>query len=64
MEAQLLELKEENAALNNNAASTESSTNQMSPEQYLEVLGDEKDLSQMHHYCQLVTAKYTQMYSN
>lgn len=35
----------------------------MSPEQYLEVLSEEKDLNQMLHFCQLVNAKYMQMMS-
>jgi len=35
----------------------------MSPDQYLDVLGEEKDLTQMLHFCQLVNAKYFQMQS-
>lgn len=35
----------------------------MSPEQYLDVLSEEKDLNQMLHFCQLVNAKYMQMMS-
>ena len=61
VEEQLRELKEENTTMQNK--STENSTNTMSPEQYLEVLGEEKDLPQMLHYCQLVNAKYMQMLS-
>ena len=35
----------------------------MSPEQYLEQLAEEKDLTQLMQYCQLVNAKYMQMQS-
>ena len=58
LEQQLSELKQENQELQTN--STQSSS-QMSPEQYLDVLGSEKDLNQMLVFYQLVHAKYNQM---
>jgi len=35
----------------------------MSPEQYLDVLAEEKDLTGMLHFCHVVNAKYMQMAS-
>ena len=43
------------AAANSSAAQT--------PEQYLEMLSEEKDLNSLLHFCQLVNAKYMQMMS-
>ena len=40
-----------------------SSKSDLTTEQYLEKLGEEKDLVQMGHYCQLANAKYMQMMS-
>ena len=45
LEQQLAEVKKENVDLQNK--STEHSQSQMSPEQFLEVLGEEKDLAEM-----------------
>ena len=61
LEKELADHKEENASMNN--LSTKNSTDQMSPEAYLEVLSEEKDLNQMLHFCQLANAKYMQMMS-
>ena len=55
------EIKDENATLTK--ASTDRSNNENSPEQYLDMLADEKDLSGMAHFCQLVNAKYNQLWS-
>lgn len=56
LEAQLLDAKKENTDMQNK--STEHSQNQMSPEQYLEVLGEEKDLQEMQRFASMVWAKY------
>lgn len=61
MEAQLSEVKKENTDLQNK--STEHSQNQMSPEQFLEVLGEEKDLNEMQRFASMVWAKYQLMFS-
>lgn len=50
------EVKDENASLAK--ASTEASNAEVSPESYLDVLAEEKDLSGLAHFCQLVNAKY------
>ena len=56
LEKELADLKEETASINN--LSTKNSSDQMSPEQYLEVLSEEKDLNQMLHFCHQVISKY------
>lgn len=61
LELQLSEAKKDNNDLQNK--STEHSSNQMSPEQYLEVLGEEKDLSEMQRFASMVWAKYQLMFS-
>ena len=61
LEAQLNDLKEENSTLQTN--STHNSSNSMSPDQYLDVLAEEKDLTQMLHFCHIVNAKYMHMAS-
>ena len=61
LEAQLSEVKKENTDLQNK--STEHSSSQMSPEQYLEVLGEEKDLGEMQRFASMVWAKYQLMFS-
>ena len=62
MEKELADLKEENASMNN--LSTKNSSDQMSPEQYLEVLSEEKDLNQMLYFCQLVTEQKIDSYED
>ena len=61
LEQQLNDLKEENQTLQNQ--STHNSSSHMSPEQYLDVLQEEKNLNEMLHFCQLVCAKYTHMHA-
>lgn len=56
LETELQEIKDENSTLTK--ASTDRSNTEISPEQYLDVLADEKDLNGLAHFCQLVNAKY------
>ena len=56
MENELQEIKVDNAALQKE--STERANNEMTPESYLDMLAEEKDLAGMAHFCQLVNAKY------
>ena len=43
--------------------STSGGASNLTPEQYLEQMSEENDLSKLLHYCQLVNAKYMQMMS-
>ena len=62
MEAALAKAKSENQELKKNLESTKTSLKEaeekapekMTPEQYLEVLSEEKDLEQMQKYLQIV----------
>ena len=58
LEKTLAELKSANLELQSKSG-PELST----PEQYLEVLSREKDLTQLMHFCQLANAKYMQLMS-
>lgn len=61
LETELQEIKDENSTLTK--ASTDRSNTEISPEQYLDVLAEEKDLNGLAHFCQLVNAKYQQLWS-
>ena len=61
LEVQLAEVKKENTDLTNK--STEHSQNNMSPEQFLDTLVEEKDLQELLRFSQMVHAKYMQMQS-
>lgn len=65
-EATKLELQKQLAGLiasNEESKNRQAEAKDLTPEQYLEQLGEEKDLQKLQHFCQLVYAKYMQLMS-